>query len=125
MTMDCWPRKILAAAVCAVALLFAAPAQAEDIDLFANVTPTSAASRPNILIVIDNSANWSAANQHWPGGLKQGQAELKALRTLLLEVTDNVNIGLMMFSAGAPNGGYIRFHMRQMTAVNRAALREL
>lgn len=111
-----------------VSTLFASGAHAEDTDLFANVSPTSAASRPNILIVIDNSANWSAANQQWPGGVKQGQSELRALRTLLAEVTDQVNIGLVMFTAGSgsnPNGAYVRFHMRQMTAVNRAALREL
>lgn len=106
----------------------ALPARAEDIDLFAGAAPASAAGRPNILIVIDNSANWSAANQHWPGGLKQGQAELRALRNLLNEVNDNVNIGLMMFTPGSGsnyNGGYVRYHVRQMTATNKTALQEL
>lgn len=103
-------------------------ARAEDIDLFAQASPAGAAARPNILIVIDNSANWSAANQQWPGGLKQGQAELRALKNLLGEVTDKVNVGLIMFTSGSgsnPNGAYVRFHVRQMTPTNKAALQEL
>ena len=70
----------LAFSLCA-AVLFGAtmrPALAEDIDLFVG-TSTSASSNPNVLIVIDNSSNWSAANQGWAGGIKQGQAELRAV----------------------------------------------
>lgn len=119
----------LALALAALFPLLVTPhARAEDIDLFANAAPAAAGTRPNILIVIDNSANWAAANQQWPGGIKQGQAELQALRRLLNEVTDNVNIGLMMFTAGSgsnKDGAYVRFHLRQMTAANRAALQEL
>jgi hypothetical protein len=42
-----------------------------------------------------------------------------------------VNIGLMMLASGSGSGGsgidgaYVRFHMRQMTATNKAALIEL
>ena len=36
---------------------------AEDIDLYSSIT--SAAGYPNILIILDNSANWAAANQGW------------------------------------------------------------
>ena len=122
------PRFVLSSALAAALALCAPGAQAEDIDLFASASPAAAASRPNILIVIDNSANWSAANQQWPGGLKQGQAELRALRRLLAEVNDNVNVGLMMFTPGSGSnrdGAYVRFHVRQMTAANKAALQEL
>ncbi|HYC46522.1 MAG TPA: PilC/PilY family type IV pilus protein [Burkholderiales bacterium] len=120
-------RHWLRATLCAAALA-CGPASAEDIDLFAQGAPASAASRPNIIIMIDNSANWSAANQQWPGGIKQGEAELKALRRLLAEVNDNVNLGLMMFTPGSgsnPNGAYVRYAVRQMTAANRAAFQEL
>ena len=82
-------------------LLIASAASADDIDLFSRSAATVAAARPNILIVLDNSANWSAANQQWPGGVKQGEAELRALRRLLSEVKDNVNIGLMLFTGGS------------------------
>src|SRR5688500_10970241 len=95
-------RKLLSSAALGAALVLSlAGAHAEDIDLFANAAPTAAAARPNILIVVDNSANWSAANQQWPGGLKQGQAELRALRAWVGTLQDNVNVGLMMVTAGS------------------------
>jgi type IV pilus assembly protein PilY1 len=97
---------------------------AEDIDLFTQPRNVGANSRPNILIVIDNSANWSAANQQWPGNIKQGEAELNAIRKIVAEAKDNVNIGLMMLTPGSgtnKNGGYVRFHIRQMTSDTKAA----
>ena len=111
----------------ALALVAAAPStlRAEDVDLFMGASATSAASRPNILFVIDNSANWSAASQHWAGGVKQGQSELRALRTLVGEVGDDVNMGLMLFTPGSgsnKDGAYVRYHVRQMTSVNKSAL---
>jgi type IV pilus assembly protein PilY1 len=119
-------RKILTASLAALVCL-ARPGAAEDIDLFTS-PPASAATAPNILIVLDNSANWSRNDQAWPVG-KQGQAELYALRTLLNDsstVNTNINLGLMMFGSGSPaDGGYVRFHVRNMTDTNRAALREL
>jgi type IV pilus assembly protein PilY1 len=90
---------------------------AEDIDLFASAAPVAGGGRPNVLIVIDNSANWSRNDQHWPGNDKQGQSELRALLRLLPEVPDTVNIGLVMFTAGSggnKNGAYVRFHSRPM-----------
>lgn len=39
--------------------LLAAPLQAEDIDIFAS--PASGTDRPNVLLVLDNSANWSSS----------------------------------------------------------------
>ncbi|HXV12306.1 MAG TPA: PilC/PilY family type IV pilus protein [Burkholderiales bacterium] len=101
---------------------------AEDVDLFLGAASGINTTRPNVLIVIDNSANWSAASQHWVGGVKQGQSELRALRTLVGELTDSVNLGLMLFTPGSgsnPNGAYVRYHVRQMTAGNKGALQEL
>ena len=126
--MKNWLPNGCAAALCMALAMLCAACHAEDIDLFSR--PASAASgvRPNILIMLDNSANWSAANQKWPGGIKQGEAELRSLRNLVAELKDNVNVGLMMYTAGSgqnKNGGYVRFAMRQMTAANRAALQEL
>jgi len=124
----------------AVALAAGAPSslKAEDVDLFMGASATSAAKRPNILIVIDNSANWSRNDQGWkdPTGqnspFKQGQSELRALRTVVGDLDDTVNFGMMMFTPGATGnsvptgpGGYVRFHARQMTATNRAAFQEL
>lgn len=125
--MSIFLRRCASALAAAVMLFFTSGAHAEDIDLFAGAAP-GAAVRPNILIVIDNSANWSANNQKWPGGIKQGEAELAALRWWVGTLQDNVNVGLMLFTGGsgsAKNGAYVRFHVRQMTAANKAALQEL
>lgn len=102
--------------------------EAEDIDLFVGSNPAIAASRPNVLVFIDNSANWSAASQNWPGGVKQGQSELRALRTVVGEVSDGLNLGLMLFTPGSgsnKDGAYVRYHVRQMIAGNKTALQEL
>ncbi|HYG54824.1 MAG TPA: hypothetical protein VD965_05960, partial [Burkholderiales bacterium] len=98
-------------------------ARAEDIDLF--VSATGSGVNPNILIVIDNSANWASASQHWAGGLKQGESELRALKTVLNEVRDSssataskFNLGLMLFTEGSGSdidGAYLRYAIRPMT----------
>jgi type IV pilus assembly protein PilY1 len=117
----------IASASLAALLCLAKPAASEDVDLFTSPPPDSS-SKPNILIVLDNSANWARNDQQWPIG-KQGQAELFALYTILGDnktINTDVNMGLMMFSSGAPaDGGYVRFHVRNMTDTNRAAFREL
>jgi type IV pilus assembly protein PilY1 len=126
-------RHLLSAAI-AAALAAVAPSSlhAEDVDLFLGAA-SSTSTQPNVLIVIDNSANWSAASQHWAGGVKQGQSELRALRTLVGELTDSVNLGLMLFTPGSgsnKDGAYVRFHIRRMTdgtngPDNKGALQQL
>jgi len=108
------------------ALAFVRPAAAEDIDLFTNPS-SSTATAPNILIILDNSSNWSRNDQGWPIG-KQGESELKALYTILgdASVGTNVNLGLMMFTSGNPaDGGYIRYAVRNMTGPNKTAFQQL
>ncbi len=111
----------------------AVPGLAEDIDIYSS--NTGKAGYPNILIIIDNSANWAAANDGWPNNLKKGQSELNSLRTIASELS-NVNLGLMMFTGGTsannPNGpgGYVRFHIRPMDTTtagtaNKDAFKEL
>jgi len=119
------PCRLTLSLAVAVALSAAPPSfvGAEDIDLFVGNGPV--AQPPNVLIILDNSANWSSANQNWPDGIKQGQAELQALNTVIggLKVntdgTATINVGLMMFTEGTGggniDGGYIRFAIRPMT----------
>ena len=115
------------------ALLALAPAagpQAEDIDLFVSAATTATANNPNVLFIIDNSASWNANNQHWvgPNGespFKQGQSELRALKRIVEEATDKVNIGLMMFQSDDEAGTYVRYAVRTMTDANKTALSEL
>jgi type IV pilus assembly protein PilY1 len=117
-------------------------ALAEDIDIFTGDSGGSSAN-PNVLIVLDNSSNWSANNQGWPTDAnppvpcgndcnKQGYYELKAIRTVLQRLQTNsnnangdisVNLGLMMFnnSNATRDGGYIRSAIKPMTAANLTA----
>jgi type IV pilus assembly protein PilY1 len=114
-------------AVVALVAAFAGPgAHAEDIDLFLGNPLAQQASAPNIMILLDNSSNWSREAQKWPGG-EQGVAELQALQNILAS-PQNANIGLAMYTKVGNNlGGYIRFGVRDMTnttagAANRTAL---
>ena len=114
----------LCATFLASAFLFQT-ASAEDIDLFTNPA-ANAGTAPNILVILDNSANWARNDQGWPIG-KQGESELNALRTLMDDANINtgINIGLMMFTSGAPDGAYVRYAIRNMNATNRAAFKEM
>lgn len=93
-------------------------ALADDTDLF--TTPPSAAQRPNVLIVVDNTANWNTAFT----------AEMSALASVVGGLTDQVNVGLMLFTEtgggnGSPDGAYVRSAIKQMTTTNKAALVDL
>jgi hypothetical protein len=109
---------------CALLCVFAplGSTYAEDTDIYATA---QSGSNPNVLIVLDNSANWSAASQGWPGGIKQGQAELNAIRTVAGEQSDRINIGLMMGTATGVLGGYVRYKIRPMSFTNKDALQHL
>ena len=117
---------LIAAALCAPAF-----ANAEDIDLFVSAATSSTANNPNVLIILDNSSNWSSASQHWvspnpsESPFKQGQSELRALRALIQESNDKVNIGLMMFKGGSVDGTYVRAAMRTMDATHKGNLAAL
>lgn len=109
-----------------VGLLSVAP-RAEDIDLFLGI-PGGSAAPPNVLFIIDNTANWSQSNDD---GVPVYEPELEALAAIIeaLPVADNgtalVNVGMMMFTeTGSPNsntaGGYVRAAIRPMTESNKA-----
>ena len=95
-------------------------AHAEDIDLFVG-SQASANGLPNVLFIIDNTANWNQAFSN----------EIKALSGVISSIPYNVsdgsarfNVGIMLATeTGSPNnnvsGGYVRAAMRPMTATNR------
>jgi len=100
----------------AVALLaISAAASAEDIDLFMGVPPPTSAELPNVLIVIDNTANWSTAFT----------AEMAALASTVSGLEANkIRLGFMMYSesGGAnknPDGAYVRAGVRTMTTTTK------
>lgn len=88
----------------------------EDIDIF-NGNPAIAATRPNVLIIMDNTANWNAPFTY----------EKAALVSTFGGLTSEFNVGLMMFTEtgggnGTPDGAYVRAGIRNMTSTNRSAL---
>lgn len=95
---------------------------AEDIDIFVGAS-AGASQNPNVLIILDNTSNWSQQAQQWPDGATQGQSELQAILSLIPGLGSNVNVGLMMFtdSGAGRSGGYIRYAVRPMTDANKAA----
>jgi type IV pilus assembly protein PilY1 len=117
---------ILRNLILAAGLLAPAAAFADDIDLFKGGTPITG-QKPNVLIIVDNSANWNRNDQGWPIG-KQGESELQAMSNVIGSLTGDVRLGLMMFVKGtgqAKDGGYVRFAIRDMDATSRAAFQSM
>ncbi|OGA13454.1 MAG: hypothetical protein A3H32_14985 [Betaproteobacteria bacterium RIFCSPLOWO2_02_FULL_63_19] len=125
---------LLAGALCACLAVLSSAGRAEDIDIF--VTNSAAAAtfdNPNVLIILDNTSNWSQAAQQWPNdpdtgeAQRQGKAELRAIKAVVNELDDTINVGLMLFTdtGTGREGGYIRFPVLQMTAANKTALATL
>lgn len=109
-----------------LALLGALSVRAEDIDIFTS-PGTGSGGAPNVIFLLDNSANWARASQAWPDSSgNQGEAELLALKNVLAALTGAtpINIGLAMHNkTGSTYGGYLRFAARDMTvAANKTAL---
>src|SRR5688572_1243407 len=87
----------------------------DDTDIFL-ANPTIEATRPNVVILLDNTANWNTPFD------TEKQALINITDSL---ITDAFNIGLAMFvETGGANdssdGGYMRFAVRQMTPTNKA-----
>ena len=94
----------------------------DDTDIFL-ANPNIPAERPNVLIILDNTANWSRN--------VAGQAifinEHNAIATVVSNLSDQFNVGLMLYAeTGSPNdnidGGVARFHVRQMNTQNKSVL---
>jgi len=128
-------RLILAAALCVLPQL-AWPVfdpVNDDTDIFL-ANPAFAQVRPNVLIVIDNSANWSQAT-HLPdpwatkwGGIQQSIIAIANDPTI---VNSDFNVGLAFLGSesGTGNnntgGSYIRYGIRQMTGTTSDATSNL
>ena len=118
--------------VCLGMVLAPLGAAADDTDIFVG-SSGGVGSNPNVLIIIDNTSNWSAQSQHWPGGITQGQAELLAMKTVIgglgggPTVNAQVNVGLMLFADGVSGrkGGYVRYALRPMTVANKVIFQAL
>jgi type IV pilus assembly protein PilY1 len=110
----------LATSLAAVgAALFQPPAAAEDIDLFVQPPPANNGT-PNVLILLDNTANWSTPFT------KEIAALVDTVNGLPVngDGTAQFRVGLMMFTeTGNPNsntdGGYVRAAVRDFTTANK------
>lgn len=93
---------------------------AEDVDLFVG-TPPATADIPNVLIVLDNTANWNTAFTN----------EMAALVSVVNTLPENrFKLGLMLFTeTGSGNsgndGGYVRAAIRPLTAANKTLYQSL
>ncbi|MDC8445334.1 MAG: pilus assembly protein PilY [Nitrosomonas sp.] len=93
----------------------------EDIDLFTGVTPPNDSNVPNILFVIDNTANWNQAFVN----------EMAALASVLNDIEENkFRFGFMMFTEsgganGNPDGAYVRAALRFMNSTNKPLYQNL
>lgn len=105
------------------ALVMSMFVQAEDIDMFVGGS-TATGGLPNVIIMLDNTANWSRANQQWPESYKQGQSEIEAVRTAIQGLEGKVNIGLMAYTTGTGthDGGYVRFALTPLDSTSMVAL---
>jgi len=98
-----------------LAALATMPARSEtsymsDIDIYS--TTTSATAKPNVLLIVDNTGNWSTPFT------REMDAIYKVIDSLPL---DRIRLGVMMFTeSGSPNtgpdGGYVRAAMRDLSA---------
>ena len=114
---------LLAGAITAL-LMSCLPAAADDTELF--TAPRSlSTSRPNVLIILDSSANWSTGF----ASTKKFDAEMAALNAIVKGLSDEVNLGLMLFAesggGSTPSGAYVRYALRQMTSTNKQAFQNL
>lgn len=103
-----------------VVLMFHVAASADDTDLFVGLPPNPG-DLPNVLFIIDNTANWNNAFTN----------ERAALRTVLAGLPVNANgsakfrVGFMLFTeTGGSNsgveGGYVRVAIRDLNTDNKA-----
>jgi Tfp pilus tip-associated adhesin PilY1 len=116
-------------------------AVSEDIDIF-SVDVDETVNKPNVLIVLDNSSNWARQSQQWPGGLQQGQSEVRAIRDVILGtpslspgdpgylpgLPDNsINVGILEYITGGSSGntdsGMVRMHIQPMNASGKLTLK--
>jgi hypothetical protein len=115
-------KSCLAFLLCTGLILRPVLAAADDIDIFTG-TSAGTAGNPRILIVLDNTSNWSRQSQQWPGGLQQGQAEAHAIQSLLPSLDSSVSLGLMEFVTGGTandTGGFIRSAVAPMAATAKS-----
>lgn len=111
---------ILKTLLAGVLLVIQPVVQADDTDLFVG-NPAATSTPPNVLIILDNTANWNT-----PFAVEK-QALIDVIGSL---DPDEFRVGLMMFTeSGGQNkgndGGYVRAAIRPFTAANKLLYQNL
>jgi type IV pilus assembly protein PilY1 len=111
----------LAGALAAAALFWSSHARADDIDIYS--LPNTAGFRPNVLIILDNSANWSssitgpkcdvaaanvASKDDDTKFGKQKCALYKLINSLSVADLGQFNFAIMLFNESPDSSGYPR-----------------
>ena len=110
-----------------LAAVVALSVHAEDIDLYMGA-PSGSPANPNLLIIIDNSANGAASLPNTCAGTKKIDLERCVINELLNDTSVvgssmNVGLGLLRNTPGGGNdGGFIKKRVLPMDATNRANL---
>jgi len=98
-------------------VLWAPLAIADDIDLFVGAS-AGAAGNANVLVVFDNTSNWSRNSQHFVGISSVGQMEATVAAQVVSGLTDtSINVGVMEYVTGSGNinpGGFVRSAIKPM-----------
>lgn len=109
------------AALAASLLTVQLSAPAIDLDLYVNTPSNNTGDLPNVLFVIDNTANWNTAFTN----------EMSAIRSTLENLPEGAfNIGIMFASEtgqgdSGEKGGYVRAAIRPMTKDNKKLYSDL
>ncbi|MDO8958822.1 MAG: PilC/PilY family type IV pilus protein [Rhodocyclaceae bacterium] len=112
--------RFLSAFVALTLLIFHLPTLAEDTDLFVGIPP-AANDLPNVLLLVDNTANWNTAFTN----------EMNALRSVIDNLPPNkFRVGVMFFTESGggdtgEDGGYIRSAIRTLDANYKTKLSAL
>lgn len=118
--------RLLRTALLAALTIVPLAVYADDTDIFTIQKTGSSSAAPNILFILDNTANWSKASQKWSGSPTQGQAELLAIKNFVAGLNQPANVGLMMLTTTGQDGGYVRFGIRDMmNSANNAAFQNV
>lgn len=127
--MKIWPKLVGLVSVLVVLGFSFGMAKAEDIDVFIGGEVNSAL--PNVIFILDNTANWSRQSQDWPGGLTQGESEARAIKAALAGMVDKdtgeakLNVGMLEFTTSGnadKDGGFVRFDLQALTPDGYTAL---
>jgi len=99
---------------------------AEDIDLFVGSPPANN-ELPNVLFIIDNTANWANPISGTTRFAEQISALSQTVQDLPVNTdgTAKFNVGIMLFAESPVKGAYVRAALRPLSSANKARYKNL